>query len=262
MLWVFSYVCQICQKVGNSTQYQEIFQETMNQDMQILKTTKEKLNEMKSIAGNFLTTVNLPFKISSPLFEPRVGFCMPTNYFQNIILNGERLGNSFTSKSTRSVFFRGDTLYLLSKSLNIGGVGEFYTSFLAVHFQKGEYNAQIEGKKINISAKKKSKAKNILSGEVEEFEINFAFSQESLDGKIIQKSQVANSTVFSGVYGAKNTGQMPAKKVASMDLEGYVITVPHFAPHPYLLKIKSELGYTTNREFQDHVIDYFKNHLE
>jgi hypothetical protein len=48
---------------------------------------------------------------------------------------------------------------------------------------------------------------------------------------------------------------------ASADLEGYVVTVPHFSPHPYLLQAGAELGHPTNRHFQEHVIDYLKEHL-
>jgi hypothetical protein len=254
-------MCQLCEKTTNLANYQQIFEKTFEEDLQILENTKGKIDEMKGISNNFLTTINFPFKVKVPLFEPRVGFCAPNNYFQNIFLNGEKLGNSFTNKSTRSVFFNSGRMILISKSLNIGGVGEFYTSYLAVNFEKGEYELEVGEKQLKLSAKKRSKAKNLLNGEIKEFEIAFSFSQENLDGKFIQKSQVANSTLFSGVYGQKSNGPVnAAKKVASMDLEGYVITVPHFAPHPYLLKVKNELGIASNRAFQEQVINYFKEH--
>lgn len=254
-------MCQLCEKTANLTNYQEIFESAFEEDQQIIEKTREKAHEMKGITNSFLTTINFPFKVKMPLFEPRVGFCTPNNYFQNLFLNGEKLGNSFTNKSTRSVFFNSERLILISKSLNIGGVGEFYTSYLAVNFEKGEYEMEVGEKQVKLSARKKSRGKNILTGDVQEFEIAFSFSHENLDGKFIQKSQVANSTLFSSVYGQKSKGiASPTKKVASMDLEGYVITVPHFAPHPYLLKVKNEIGISSNRAFQEQVIEYFKEH--
>lgn len=254
-------MCQLCEKTNSLTNYQEIFEKALEEDQRILENTKTKIQEMKGIANNFLTTINFPFKVKMPLFEPRVGFCAPNNYFQNLFLNGEKLGNSFTNKSTRSIFFNSTRLIMISKSLNVGGIGEFYTSYLAINFEKGEYELEVGEKQIKLSAKKRSKAKNLLSGELIEFEVSFSFLQENLEGKFIQKSQVANSTLFSGVYGQKPKGLISSdKKVASMDLEGYVITVPHFAPHPYLLKVKNELGITSNRAFQEQVINYFKEH--
>lgn len=254
-------MCQLCEKTVNLTNYQEIFEKTFEEDQKILENSRMKIEEMKGIANNFFTTVNFPFKVKVPLFEPRVGFCAPNNYFQNLFLNGEKLGNSFTNKSTRSIFFNSGRMILISKSLNVGGVGEFYTSYLVVNFEKGEYDLEVGEKQVKLSAKKRSKGKNLLNGEIKEFEIAFSFSHENLDGKFIQKSQVANSTLFSGVYGQKSNGAVnAAKKVASMDLEGYVITVPHFAPHPYLLKVKNELGIASNRAFQEQVVNYFREH--
>ena len=50
-------------------------------------------------------------------------------------------------------------------------------------------------------------------------------------------------------------------KSSSIDMEGYAITVPHFSPHPYLLQLHAQFGFGSNRDFQEHVIDYFKEHL-
>jgi hypothetical protein len=50
-------------------------------------------------------------------------------------------------------------------------------------------------------------------------------------------------------------------KSASMDMEGYAITVPHFSPHPYMLQLRKEFGFAENKEFQLHVADYFRAHL-
>ena len=45
-------------------------------------------------------------------------------------------------------------------------------------------------------------------------------------------------------------------------MEGYVVTVPHFSPHPYMLQLHKEFGFKDNKDFQERgVFEYFKNHL-
>jgi hypothetical protein len=88
--------------------------------------------------------------------------------------------------------------------------------------------------------------------------ISFAFLNQKVDGKIVSKEHAATSSRFKDVYD-KYIGA--ETKAASMDMEGYAITVPHFSPHPYMLQLHQKFGFETNKELQLHVEDYFKAHF-
>ena len=85
-----------------------------------------------------------------------------------------------------------------------------------------------------------------------------SFVHQKVAGRIVSKEQVTQSARFREVYG-KYGGA--GYKAGSIDIEGYAITVPHFAPHPYLLQLHEQFGYESNRQFQEHVQDYFRAHL-
>jgi hypothetical protein len=96
--------------------------------------------------------------------------------------------------------------------------------------------------------------KNLITGKVEKKKILFSFTHLSIEGRIVSKEQVAQSSRFQKVYGKRGA----RVRSQSVDLEGYAVTVPHFSPHPYLLQLHKEFGFEDNKEFQLNVIDYFK----
>jgi hypothetical protein len=46
-------MCQLCEKTTNLANYQQIFEKTFEEDLQILENTKGKIDEMKGISNNF-----------------------------------------------------------------------------------------------------------------------------------------------------------------------------------------------------------------
>jgi hypothetical protein len=200
-----------------------------------------------------------PVKFLKPMFEARTAFAVPNNYYQNLLLNEERTGVSFAHGSMRSFFFVNDNLVLFSKNVTFKNAKEFFTSFLLLHLSPSEYVVKSQGEDITISADIEKNMRNLVTEKMEKKRIRFLFRNMPVQNRIISKEQAAASAHFRNVYG--KFGGVQAKS-ASMDMEGYAITVPHFSPHPFLLQLHNEFGYSSNRNFQEHVVDYFKEHLK
>ena len=120
------------------------------------------------------------------------------------------------------------------------------------------YNVKREEDKLIISADVTKPMKNLISGKVEKKQVSFNFVNQSVINRIVSKEQVVQSDRFKRVYKRFGGARM---KAASIDMEGYAITVPHFSPHPYLLQLHEQFGFSSNREMQEHVIEYFNAHL-
>jgi hypothetical protein len=194
------------------------------------------------------------------MFEARAAFSVPNNYFQNLFLDGERLGVTFAHGAMRSIFFIGEKLVLFSKTVNHREGKEFFTSFTLVHFNPGEYSYDLNGDEITIKADVIKPLRNLITEKMEKKKISFNFINKPVKGRIVTSEQVRTSAQFKNVY-AKFGGA--GAKSASIDMEGYAITVPHYSPHPYMLQLHSQFGYSSNREFQEKLIDdYFKEHLK
>lgn len=255
-------MCDLCSraKCGN---YEAMVSKMHQEDIARIEASKEMSAEFPSIAGSIFTSMNWPVKLVYPMFEARAAFAVPNNYFQNIFIGEERLGNSFAHGAMRSLFFSGDRLVVFSKAINLHGMREFFTSFLLLHLERNEYDAKYVsatgGDEIRISAKIEKPLKNLVTGKVEKKTISFGFVHQSLLGKIVSKEQAAMSSRFKSVYDKHGGAQM---RSTSMDLEGYAITVPHFAPHPYMLQLHKEFGFEESKIMQEHVPDYFKAHLQ
>jgi len=254
-------MCGLCEK-AKMAQYGDLVAKMHGEDIARVQASKDMASEFGALNSAIYSSMSWPVKLIYPMFEARSAFAVPNNYFQNVFLNDERLGNSFAHGAMRSVFFAGSRLVLFSKSVNLHGFREFFTSFLLLHLEKGEFDAKYVhmqgGGEIRISASLEKPLLNLVSGKVERKKIAFTFIHQSILGKIVSKEQAAQSSRFKNVYDKHGGAQM---KSSSMDLEGYAITVPHFAPHPYMLQLHKEFGYEDNKVFQEHVEDYFKAHL-
>ncbi len=101
--------------------------------------------------------------------------------------------------------------------------------------------------------------KNLISGKVEKKRIKFDFFHQNLEGRIISKEQAMQSSYIKKSLGAHGD---PRALLASADLEGYVVSVHHFSPHPFMLQNAKDFGFDSFRQFQEHSIDYFLAHLE
>ncbi len=249
---------ELDEKAKGMSEYGELLSKMLEADKARLGYSKEMAETIKPISRMTYSSMKWPVKLVYPMFEARTAYAVPNNYFQNLTIDGERPGNSFAHGSMRSIFFAGERLVLFSKSVNFRGGKEFFTSFILLHLEKGEYMHTQDVREIRLKADVEKPMKNLITGKVEKKRISFNFIHQSVDGRIVSKEQAAQSARFRKVYAKYGGARM---KSASMDMEGYAITVPHFSPHPYLLQLHKEFGFGSNKDFQLHVADYFKEHL-
>ncbi len=251
-------MCKICDGAANNSEYLSLLNKSTEEDCLRLDTSRKFTDKYPSLAHNLYTSLKWPTKLSKPLFEARVAFAVPNNYFQHLHLDGERTGNHFAHGATRSIFFSGDNLVLFSKTIAQDAGRPFLSSFLFTHFNKKEYSVAYDGKDMKISVNIEKPLKNLITGKIERRRITFTFFHQGIEGRIISKEQAVQSSYVKKMYGKRGNVRT---LFASADLEGYVVSVSHFAPHPFLLRLCKEFGFESFRGFQEHVMDYFIEHL-
>ncbi len=253
-------MCQFCDKAKIIPEYDGLISKMLEQDKKRMEYSKTIATDFKTIASTCYSSMKWPVKLVYPMFEARTAYAVPNNYFQNITLGEERVGNSFAHGAMRSIFFVNKRLILFSKTVHFRDGEEFFTSFLLLHLDEGEYKTTITaGDEIRIIVDITKPMINLITGKTEKKRVAFSFINNSVNGKMVSKEQVRTSSRFQKVYGKYSGGAQI--KSASVDMEGYAITVPHFSPHPYMLQVKEGFGYTENKEFQLGVLSYFKEHL-
>lgn len=251
-------MCELCGKAKGIQGYDSLVSGMLEEDKGRLEYSKRMAGQFSTVSKMIYSSMKWPVKLLYPMFEARAAYAVPNNYFQRMALGDERLGNSFAHGAMRSVFFAGDKLVVFTKSVHFHDGEEFFTSFILLHLQKDEYEAAMAGNEIRISADVEKPMKNLITGKVEKRRVSFNFLNKSVEGRIVSKEHVVRSARFKQVYGKYGGAQV---KSASMDLEGYAITVPHFSPHPYMLQLSKEFGFDDNKQFQLHAVDYFREHL-
>jgi len=252
-------MCELCERAKNSAGYLSLLSKMLEEDMARLEFSKALAGDIRLLGSNLYTSVSWPVKLSYPMFDARAAYSVPYNYFQNLYLDGERLGVAFAHGAMRSVFFADKRLMLLSKSVNTRDGREFLTSMLLLHLEAGEYSATKAGDgTLMLSADVTKPMKNLVTGRVENKKLLFNFTHKPVAGRIVTREKVLTSAQFRNVYSKYGGAQL---KSASIDLEGYAITVPHFAPHPYMLQLNQDFGFASNRQFQENVEEYFNAHL-
>jgi hypothetical protein len=252
-------MCYLCERAKAIPEYKGFIDKMSAEDIDRIEYTKTMAKEISLLNKSVYSSMAWPVKFLQPMFEARAAYAVPNNYFQNIFIDDERLGNSFSHGAMRSVFFVGERLVLLAKASNFKDGREFFTSFLLLHLERKEYKAAMEGKSLKITAQIEKPMMNLVTGKTEKKRMTFAFVDDGVAGRIVSKEQAAATSRFKTVYDKYQGGAH--QKASSMDMEGYAITVPHFSPHPYMLQLSKQFGYDENKEFQLHVIDYFKAHL-
>jgi hypothetical protein len=251
-------MCNVCDVAKSSTEYKNQLTKMFEEDKARLEFSKEVATTLRPITKSIYSSIKYPVKLIYPLFEARRAFSVPNNYFQNLTIDSERMGGSFAHGAMRSVFFAGSRLMLFSKTVNHRDGKEFFTSFALVHFEPDEFVHSFDGDGLSIKVNTEKSMRNLITNKLEKKRIAFNFINTSVKGRLVSREQVMTSSQFKNVY--KKYGGV-LSKVASIDMEGYAITVPHFSPHPYMLQLHKEFGYESNRDFQEKTIDYFKEHL-
>jgi hypothetical protein len=250
-------MCELCDKVKASTEYSAFMAKMLEEDKKRIEFSKKMVEKFSFIS--LYSSIEYPATLIYPMFDARRAYAVPNNYFQQAFVDGEQLGCMFSHGAMRSLFFVGKRLMLFSKNVSHDEGEEFLGSFLLMHFEPNEYKFEINGNDINISADCEKAVKNLITGKNQKIKVSFNFSGQSVENRIVSRERVMTSTQLKTVY---NKYSSLDSKMASVDMQGYAITVPHFAPHPYLLQLAEKLGYESGREMQEKAVDYFKAHLK
>ena len=252
-------MCELCEKAKEIPAYVNLLSKMFEEDIARLEASKQLASEMRFLNSKLYTSIKWPVKLHYPMFDARAAYSVPNNYFQSLYVDGERQGMMFTHGAMRSLFFAGERLMLLSKSVNHAAGADYFTSFVLLHLEPGEYDYKLAGDgTLILSADVAKPVKNLVTGKKEKKKILFNFMHKPVKGRIVTREKILTSAQFRTVYAKYGGAQM---KSASIDIEGYALTVPHFAPHPYMLQLHKQFGYLSNRDFQEHAMDYFREHL-
>lgn len=254
-------MCELCEKAKGIPEYRNLLSRMHERDLARLAHSRNAAPSFSSVSMPAYSTIEYPKLLVYPMFEAKVAFAAPPSYFQNLFINGERQPGNFSHGATRSVFFAGRRLMLLSKSTATHESEEFFSSFLLAHFEPGEYSLEITPeKRIALAADVEKPARNLLTGKTEKIRISFSFAQENLSGKIMSKNTALSSTLFTNQF--RRSGADALAWLNSTEyMFDYVVSVAHFSPHPYLLKFFDAFGYSSQKDFQEHTSAYFKLHL-
>ena len=253
-------MCELCARAKSMPEYAGFMERMLAEDRMRLEGSGRMATELPPVAKALYSSMSWPVKLVYPMFEARAPYAVPNNYFQNLFVNDERLGNSFSHGAMRSLFFAGERLALFSKSVNFHDAKEFFTSFILLHLEKNEYQWTDASGELRITANVEKTMMNLVTCKPEHKRIAFSFMHQSVEGRMVSKESVASTTRFKEAYGKYAGGT--AMMSASMDLEGYAVTVPHFSPHPYMLQLCGQFGHPNNKDFQLHAADYFRAHLK
>lgn len=252
-------MCELCSKIKANENYGSLLSEMEKSDIARLESTKKFQSLFPSAFA--YSTIDYPSSIIQPMFEPKMPFAKPLNYFQNLFVNGERSPNNFAHGATRSIFFIGKRLMLLSKNVAFHEGEEFFSSFLLAHFEPGEFAFEISPQnQISISASLEKSARNMLAGKVQKIKVEFSFFQENLENQSFSVKKMIYAP-SKGSFSSR-PGMAGPSRLSSKDLMlDYELGVMHFSPHPYMFMIHEELGYASQTELQKDVINYFGAHL-
>jgi len=260
-------MCELCEKAKSSPYIAQI-NEWFERDKKRLLETKSRAKSNSLLSNSCFSSVNWPIKITFPLFEVRTAYTVPTNYFQNFFVDGERQRNDWAHDCTRAVSFIGNRLLLLSKFISSQYADEWLSHYYLILFEKNEYSIEFrEPSHINIHTKDCEKlVQNLVTGEQVTKKFTFNFMHEPTDHASVSREQAMSSGKIKEIYGRSSTGQATGdatSRMALQDFDGYILTVPHFAPHPYLLNDYKNMGSPTRFDFENAAVPlYFKSHSQ
>lgn len=252
-------MCEFCEKAKQIPEYAAFLDGMLAEDLKRIEQAR-KLRERFDFLFAY-SSINYPLKLRYPLFEARAPYAVPHNYYQQLFIDEKQAGISFSHGSMRSIFFSGKRLMLFSKSVAHAEGEEFFNSFLLLHLEPGEYTHEWKGDDLTLAADVRKNVVDLLSPtkERKSVHVKFLFTGANVLNRIVSRERVVNSSHLKSIYDKYSS---TAQKMASVDMEGYAVTVPHFSPHPYMLQLCKSFGYEDGREMQEKIVqDYFRKHL-
>lgn len=235
-------MCKLCGALS-STNYFSQMDEWVKRDA-------ERIARMKSAGAQASVFSSIPFppKIDFPLFEPLVQFSSPPHYYQGLAVDRLHLVNSWSHDFARAFGFSGGKLFMIAKAVDKQDNFLFY---YLTEFEKGELEMSVdERNRISIAASNIQKiGSNLLTGAGEARAFDFEWQHNQTEQSFVSAERANTNPLLqrAGVRVPPNAE--------------YVVTFPHFAPHPYLMNEHAKFGYKTRMEMQKDVGNLVASHL-
>jgi hypothetical protein len=232
--------------------YTKNLQRLIESDREWLENTKKLSSDIDALKASCYGKIFSRNDVF--LFEAKMPFARPLEYFQPIHLDGKRLSPRFSHGSTTALYFSEDGLYLLSKHVAFAQGMNFFAHYL--HFKLENPSLQILEKSIRISFSGSLKLENLVLGSFEEKTISFTFLHENIENRIVKKEDALASKKMEEVYGRHG------ESFASANIEGFTISVRHFSPHPFAFQAYKEFGYESYVDMENDVVNLFRKFKE
>lgn len=237
--------------------YLKRINEWTERDLERLQNNKLMIENGEDYLKDLIfSSIQWPIKFDFPIFEVKVAYATPTRFYQDLFINNERIAGPWAHDTTRAIGFKDDYLILISKRLTSELGKEYYSHYSLLHFNKSELiiNKDNEFNNITIGYKGTKQVTDLVTGINKEINVSFNFIHKNPEKAIVSKNK-ANS--MSKIKALRNRGL----EMSGSKFQDYVITVPHFVPHPYLLDEFADFGFINKKMFKVKVFDYLNEML-
>ncbi|MGC9005600.1 MAG: hypothetical protein ACP5JC_03200 [Candidatus Micrarchaeia archaeon] len=224
----------------------------IEKDREWLENTKKLSSEMETLRTACYGEIFSRNDVF--LFEAKMPFARPLEYFQPVHLDGKRLSPRFSHGSTTALYFSEHRLHFLSKYVISKEGVNFFSHYL--HFELPSPTMQVSEKSIRVSFSGVVKLENLVLGGVEEKTIAFTFIHENIENRIVKKQDALLSKKIEEVYGRHG------ETFVSANIEGFTISVRHFTPHPFAFQACKEFGYNSYVDMENDVVNLFRKFKE
>ncbi len=241
-------MCRICSFLSCSS-FRSKLQKSLEEEKRMLN------NSFASGDAVLFRSRDVPdlLSVDRPLFEVRVAQPSPIKYFQDMFVDEERWPIVWRHNSFRTVTVLPDgRLLLLSKHPDPGE--RSYTHYLELVIDKHEYNISLSGASsegfIRISFDGYVELLNIKTENVERHRIEFVFVSHPFHYVSKSEARTALRRQSSHYLGS----------AAMSKFEDYVVTVPFFSLHPFILNDYERCGFKKRVDMQAIGPSFFFNH--
>ncbi|MEM2974651.1 MAG: hypothetical protein QW112_03455 [Candidatus Micrarchaeia archaeon] len=237
-------MCELCEKVKFDNEFNGRMSDLYTKLNDRLKTTRKDSEAAKDAIA--FSTMPFPL-INFAIFEPRMPLQLPSSFYQNLLVDGKRLRNDWSTGWMRFIGFQGTSLFLVSHAFKKHEEREILLHTFMVEFGKGEWTASEEENKITISVRNIEKQGiNFLTDLEARHTFSFSFIHQDTGHAMIPRDRVESSSLV---------------KPLAFDYTSYVVTVPHLAPHAFLHQDWKKHGYGSAMDMQNAVTGMLKSHI-
>jgi hypothetical protein len=253
-------MCRLCAFAAESPEFAELFEQAFVADIGRMAETKRRARGRQFLFSN---VGNLEeFMLDFALFEPLSALPNPNNYYQPMAIDGEKLGSAWSSGWQRGIGFTPDgSLLLYAKAVErepFGSGAEWFKHFFLARFRPGEFELFHSPPKYVVKVDAPGvKGVNLLTQEPAGHSFDFTFSHFATAKSAMLPETVSHSAFYRNALRRSGTG----KEVRRSDFEKFMVVTPHFAPHPFFMRLCAQAGYASRFAMQNDVPSLLDAHF-